>query len=562
MPIHLLYRTLFVAFLFLFNGYNRTSAQEFKAINPLNIQASLSGNFGELRPNHFHAGIDLKTAGREGLEVKSVADGFVSRVKVSPFGYGNVVYIDHPSGYTTVYAHLKSFEPAIEAFVKKQQYTLKTNEVDVYPGKNELIVKQGDIIALSGNSGGSGGPHLHFEVRETATEVPRNPLLFNFPVDDHKAPVIEAIAIVPLSSQSAVAGKNQSFRSRVSSNRIMAQQPVQISGSFGLQLRGYDSQDGSYNHNGIYEIEVFVNDQRLSRFVADSIPFDVSRHLNALIDYDYYYYNKSRFVCLYRLPGNLLPNIQYKNDGKINLPDGKHNITLITRDFHGNESTVSFEVEVKQPSKKDEVLKSDSLRWNVPYLYESGRFEVYFPANCVYENQVLSIEERMVNDVEIISLFKVQTPVQEAFVIETPLPENELSKGWLIAQCTESGSPIRALSTNYSNGFLKAESRSFGHFRTYQDLIPPKIQSYNFSNGKNWSNGLMKFKITDNFSDIYRINCFVNEEWIVSSYEPKQDLLTIDVDELIISENEQHLMIEISDLAGNVATFDGNFYRR
>ena len=143
--------------------------------SPLEIPLILSGTFAELRSNHFHSGLDIKTQQQSGLKVMAAASGFVSRIKVSHFGYGKALYITHPNGYTTVYAHLQNFNPEIDAYIKHRQYKNESYEIELFPKAGELLVNNGDIVAYSGNTGGSGGPHLHFEIRNKQ-EHPMNPM--------------------------------------------------------------------------------------------------------------------------------------------------------------------------------------------------------------------------------------------------------------------------------------------------------------------------------------------------------------------------------------------------
>lgn len=534
-------------------------------MNPLRVTPALSGNFGELRPNHFHAGIDLKTGGQEGLDVLAIEDGYVSRIKISPYGYGKVLYIDHPNGYTSVYAHLSGFEASIAAYIKEQQFALKSVDVDLFPAKNLLPVSRGALVAYSGNTGGSAGPHLHFEIRETKSEIPRNPLLLNFPIQDTKPPVIEAIAVVPLNQSSKVNGAKTTFRSRVSGSSLMAQQPIKIQGAFGLQVRGFDSQDGSANQNGIFKIDWYVDDELIGYFKADSIPFDISRHMNALIDYPYYYYNKGRYLKLYRVPGNQLPNLKYPNNGIMNLKNGEHKVTIVAADVHGNQTKLTFDVLVESPaSTESSSLKNTNeklLRWDLPYFYESETFKLFLPRLCVYESETLKINE-LKGAIPSIEVMNPSIPVQEAFVIQTPIPATAASKtGWFIAQLDANGKPIKALSTKVNQEWLTAESRSFGRFGPYQDVFAPNIKSVNFISGNHYNSGLIKFYISDALSGIEKIEVYVNNQWMRYDYEPKQDLITIDVMDISKSTENQEIMLKVTDLAGNVATFEGKFIR-
>lgn len=554
------HRFLLACIFFISTCLSLLKAQQFIPRNPLEIEPSLAGNYGELRPNHFHAGIDLKTAGREGLRVLAAGDGFVSRIKISPYGYGKSVYIDHPEGYTTVYAHLSSLEDSIDRYVKKYQYEQESFEIDIYPGKDDLPVRSGQTIALSGNTGSSGGPHLHFEVRETKSEVPRNPLLFNFPVTDGKKPIIEAIGIAPIGGQSEVAEAKKTLHGRVDGGTFRVSQPIEIRGKFGVEISGYDSQDGSYNKNGIYKLTLSVDGKQISEFTADSISFDLSRHLNALIDYPYYYFSKARFVRLYKLPGNKLQNIKYKDDGILNLPAGMHEITIEATDVAGNSERASFKVNVLPIPELAE--SKEYIKWNVPYIYESEKTHLYFPVGTVYDHTPLEIIESMMGNYPSVKILKQEIPVQEPFVISiTTTPEN-IKKGLVIAQFSESGKPVRALTTTLNKHTLSAESRSFGTFSLYVDDKAPSITPINFVTDKSWSNGKMQFKISDNFSGIDHFAAYVNGNWVLMEYEPKQEMLTIDVKEINKSNTVQDLRLEVTDGAGNVATFEGRFYRQ
>ena len=550
-----IYNLVFFKVLLLFTISSFAQEMEFHVANPLEISPTLSGNYGELRPNHFHAGLDLKTGGQIGLPVHTAAPGYVSRIKISPYGYGNAIYITHPNGYTTLYGHLNGFNDSIKRYVRRIQYEQEAFSIDVYPGNLDLVVKENQIIAFSGNTGGSGGPHVHFEVRETKTEVPRNPLLFHFPLSDSKKPIIEAIGIAPLNSTSKVQNRSATQHFRVSSGGINGNNAIVVSGVFGIEMSGYDQQDGAANRNGIFSVKCFVDDQVVSTFIADSIPFNQGRYMNALIDYEYYYRTHRRFMRLYRLPGNVLENIDYKKDGRLELSEGNHVIRIEAEDYSGNISSVSFNISY---SLMEAALESPSeqILWNTDYYYESQRFRLYVPKGALYQNEKLSVTENE----ETIDILRRQVPLQKTIQIKIYAPDEK--QGDLIGLLNSKGKISRALLTKREGQWLSAESKSFGKFDVILDQSPPVIRPGNFRNDLNVISQDLTFDIQDNLSGIEDSDAYIDGKWVLAQYEPKQNLLFIESEEIAKSTKQQELLIEVRDMAGNVATFEGTFYKR
>ena len=269
--------------------------------SPLDIPINLSGTFGELRPNHFHSGLDIRTNNVEGLPVYAAADGIIIRIKVSTFGYGKALYIAHPNGYTTVYGHLQKFSDKIEAYVKEQQYKQKSYEVELYP--STLKVSKSDIIALSGNSGGSGGPHLHFEFRDTATEKIINPMAFGMSklIKDEMNPVISSLMVYPANDSTSVnkskAPVSLSLQKQVDGTFLASK--VYARGKIGFALNSYDLSTNSYNKNGIYKVATYINGSPNFKYEFDSFSFDESKHINYFIDFNRYKKLKQRFQKLF-----------------------------------------------------------------------------------------------------------------------------------------------------------------------------------------------------------------------------------------------------------------------
>jgi hypothetical protein len=322
----------------------------------------LTGNMGELRSNHFHGGLDIRTEGREGLPIYAAADGYVSRIKVTTGGYGNALYITHPNGYVTVYGHIRNYNKTIGGFLRIQQYNSKTFEIDLLPDKQLLQVKKGDIVAFSGNSGGSGGPHLHFEIRDTLDNL-YNPLYFGFTeIKDHIPPAVSKLAIKPLDIQARVEGefgRAEFIPQKNSTSAYSIAKPIPVWGQIGLEILAYDMSDGTNNKNGVTCMEVKLDDKEVYTHHLEMLSFDVNRHINIHIDYETAYQTNNRFQRLYIADGNRLSI--YKTDerkGKITIKDEKpHKITINLWDAHQNKSTLSFTLKGEKPASEDTPFK-------------------------------------------------------------------------------------------------------------------------------------------------------------------------------------------------------------
>lgn len=317
-------------------------------------QNFLAGNMGELRSNHFHGGLDIKTDMRTGLNVYAAADGYVSRIKASTFGYGNTVYITHPNGLVTVYAHLEKFNKEIGDAIREYQYRNKTFESDYYPDPGLLPVKKGDIIALSGNTGGSAGPHLHFEIRDEKENL-LNPLLFGFKeIQDNSAPVFTKLAVQTFEINSRV---NHAFGKMefnpVKSGTTYSLPSFNAWGTIGLQLKAYDKMNGTANTYGISTVEVIVDGSRLFYQNLETFAFDENRYINVHMDYEDFIENQSKYQKCYIADGNKL-NIYQRDlgDGKLRIAEERpYKIEVTIGDALGNKSQLAFTIHGKKPAK-------------------------------------------------------------------------------------------------------------------------------------------------------------------------------------------------------------------
>ena len=309
--------------------------------NPFDFPILLSGNFGELRSNHFHSGIDFKTQGAEGKPIHAPQEGYVSRVSISPWGYGNALYITHPDGTTTVYGHLQKFSPAIADYVKAQQYELERFDVNLFPEPDSLPVRKDEIVAWSGNTGSSAGPHLHFEVRDTKTEEVLDPLVFfHEQITDTRPPKILGILVVPIEGSGVVNGSSQKLRitpqiSKDGQTRVS--QKIEAWGKIGLAVKTYDYMDRTTNIYGVKEITLMADSQVIFHSYLNRFAFDETRYINTLIDYEEWQKRRSFYIRSFSEPGNRLRFPEYVNRGIVHIDEARtYELTYTLADAFGN----------------------------------------------------------------------------------------------------------------------------------------------------------------------------------------------------------------------------------
>jgi len=315
-----MYRLSYIFIFFFSFAFSQQKIPQNDFRSPLDIPIILSGTFGELRSNHFHSGLDIKTKQKEGFEVFAIGDGYVSRIKIQHWGFGKALYVTHTNGYTSVYAHLKKLAPKLEAYLKKQQYNKESYEIQLYPKADELVLKKGEVIAYSGNSGSSGGPHLHFEIRDAASK-PMNPMLFGIDVKDSHHPTVNGVFVYALSDSAQVNSSNKMVQLQLKKgkeNNSFIADKIFASGEIGLGINSYDRQDLAFNKNGIYQLESFVNGVKNFSYDFQKFSFGESRYINTLIDYSRFKKKRQRVQrCFVTAANKLSIYDDVVNDGKI-----------------------------------------------------------------------------------------------------------------------------------------------------------------------------------------------------------------------------------------------------
>lgn len=535
--------------------------------SPLGIPLYLAGNFGELRSNHFHSGLDMKTQGKEGFNVYAAADGYVSRVKISPWGYGKTIYIDHSNGYTTVYAHLKSFKGKIADEIKKYQYEKESWEIDWYPPDSLLKVKKGDKIALSGNTGGSGGPHLHFEIRETKTEFPVNPLLFGFEIKDDIKPIIRSITLTPLDDTSYVNNLKSTQRFLVTGSdgnyRLKYTTPIYAYGNIGIGIETIDKLNGYGNRNGIYSIELQKDNEIIYKSEMKKFSFDESRALNSLIDYEYYLKEKVRFQRSYIEPNNPLSiYAKHKNNGVVNFKtDDVFNFNYIIKDTYGNTSKIKFETKGKVDKKiANNVLKQ---KYDTVFSYKDSNYftkpniSVSIPKDALYNDLPLHYYEADTMTGAITPTYFVHndyTPLHKP--ISVSIKVGRLSE-YLRSKATivhfDRRKRYYSKGGEWRNNFITAKSKNFGGFAVMIDTVAPKLTPLNIIPNRNMANyKTLEIKIGDNLSGIKSYRGTIDGKWVIMEYEAKKAKLFYTFDNLPKGKHE--FKLEVTDGVGNVAS--------
>ena len=534
--------------------------------NPLDIPMVLSGSFGELRSNHFHSGLDIKTQQRSGVPIYAPADGYVSRIKVGHYGYGKALYIKHPNGYSTVYAHLQKFETTIQDFVKQSQYKKERYEIELFPKESSLLVKKGDLIAYTGNSGSSGGPHLHYEIRD-AYSRPMNPMLFGLEIPDTKDPSVTSVLAYPVSDDATVNQSSEPLKLRLIKQKDGSYKTEKISayGKIGFGIATTDQQNGAYNKNGVYRIKSSYNGKPKIDIKFEKFSFDETRYLNRYIDYTYFKEHKIKIQKLFRQTNNPLSIITQEDDnGFVNVADGfSSNYTIEIKDYQGNLVHITIPV----IGKKDNTVAKKELPNDLQYIpsessstIQRGVFTVDFPKNALYQGSYLNIK----TSGDTLHLHTDNIPVHKNISISMDISNyNTLDKNKLYIARQAYKNTSYYTTTRREKNILTAKTRILGSYTLFMDTIAPTIKAANFTDGK-WisNNKTLKIKIEDSHSGISSYRATLNGRFILMEYNYKKDVLTYDFNDNIITDTQNNLRLIVTDNVGNSTTFEAIFFRK
>lgn len=550
-----------------------TNAQEKYYSDPLKIQMLLSGSFAELRANHFHSGIDIKTQGVTGVPVYSVADGYISRISVSPSGFGNALYVDHPNGTTSVYGHLERFSPAIAKYVTDQQYAQLSFRVDLQVPSFLFPVKKGEEIAKTGNSGSSGGPHLHFEIRDTKSEEPLNPLDYGFSITDNIPPKIFSLLVVPLSDTSHVNYQPVSASYPVvfyeGKYHLKGDPVIPVYGPVGFAIQANDYLDGSNNKCGINKLSLSVDDFTSFAFQLDHFSFDNSRYINSHIVYGEYIESGRRFIKTWVDPGNQLPIYTYDlSNGVFHATNGRHSIRMELSDTYGNSSLLQFNVEGK--FKKIKAVISDGaivMKYDKDNSYESENCLLEIPKGALYSDFEFTYKEEpttraFYSDFMVLTDNKIPLQNSAELKIKPRDLPSELEQKALIVSLNSKGGQPSAVGGTYKNGWVEGNISTLGVFALMVDTIPPVIKPLSIVEGSLTESARIRFKISDDLSGIKSFEGKLNGKWALFEYDAKNGLITHYFDKTRFELGKQHeLVLEVVDYKGNVSVYKASFWK-
>jgi len=534
--------------------------------NPLEIGTILAGTFAELRSNHFHSGLDIKTQQREGLNVFATAEGHVSRIKISPWGYGKAIYIEHPNGYTTVYGHLKKFAPEIETYIKKQQYKKEKFAIELFPSKNILNVSKNQLIAYSGNTGGSGGPHLHYEIRDSS-QHPMNPMLFGFNIKDTTKPYVNSVYAYSLTDSSQVNHHNNRVKIKLLKGKDgnYLAETIYASGIIGLGVNTYDKQDLAHNKNGVYNIKTYINGKQNYELDFKKFSFSESRHLNQLIDYSYFKKKKSRIQKLFKNEHNPLSIIKKVADyGKVTILEGEQiNYKIVISDFNNNTRTITIPI----IGKKEKITHFKEKIESQYYVYahkelklSNDNKEVYIPKNAMYDDTPILF--KTLGDTIHIgkNTFPLHKNITLTFNTEKYSPD-DLSKLY-VSSLGYNNKPYYVKTYKKGKSII-GKTKYFGKFTLSIDNHKPKIKPINTQEGK-WmtKSNFLYMKISDKGSGIKKYRGTINGKWVLMEYDAKKKLLSYNFADKAHESGENKFKLIVIDNVGNNSIFEMTFFRK
>ena len=529
---------------------------------PMKVKPVVSGSFAELRTNHFHSGIDLTTVGKTGYPVLSVFPGFVSRIKVSTSGYGKAIYVEHPNGLTSVYAHLERYSPRLDSLVRAFQYQKESFEVELHLKPGEVAVGAGESIAFSGNSGSSGGPHLHFELRDTQTQEPVDPLQYMSGIRDDVPPVVYGVKLYPLSPVSKIgSGSQPVYLPVVASGKqyvLKENWVVTVAGKIGIGVHVTDFFTANHRKCGVSDIRLFCGDQLVFHSNLSRFSFSQTRYINSWIDYQERVRN-SRFIQKsFVEPNNRMGNYLEANDLEVE-PGEEKTMRYEIRDVSGNISVVRFVLKGAEPMESPQQMKLSAgehhLHWRRGLSLDTTGLSVFIAPGSVYQDQVirLGIGRQAGFENPVYQVGSDDIPVHEAYELSIDIPKQSLTqpeKAYIAY--IDSKNKANYMGGSVLNDQLVVKSRVFGRFTVLTDTQAPTIEVRTAPNGDHRVKPVLSISIKDGQSGIAYYRCEINGQWQLFEYDHKTSLLKGDLGQMNLKKGAKHqLEVKVQDARGN-----------
>ena len=545
--LRILFTLLFIS------NINSLISQEIDFHSPIDAPFDLSGTFGEFR-SRFHTGIDFKSRGVQGQKIFSIEDGFVSRIEVNNYGYGKVIYIDHPNGYTSVYAHLRNFSPELNKYIKSELYKSKTNSIKKFPKKNELTIRKGSVIGYSGNTGRSFGPHLHFEIRETENQNALNPLMFNYKYIDKERPIIRGLYII---NEDKSLVRKLPVRKKISklNDSTYISDLIEYNGKIGIGLDIYDIQyKNLYNQNGIYKVELFIDSILSYSYKMDKIKFSENHYKKIMYDYLSLVEKNKKVLKIYTPRNSNLSFLKNNSfNGIINSDTYKDNyVTIKISDWNKNSSYIKFRLKSVTTKSEDISFQGIEVLRNQDYTLNKNSSIIEIDKNTFYDDLLLNISYNS----DTLDLGKEKNPFRSSLRVKLPhkiIDTMQLRQSFVGKIINDR---VSYLSSKKNNSYIYTNTSSLGRYTISRDTLEPEIKPINFKNNSNIKGKRsLRLRLKDELSGIKKYSSYINGIWALFEYEPKSNLIFHNLSDGIINNGENELIIKYEDGVGNKGVF-------
>lgn len=550
--LRILFTTLFIS------NINFGISQEIDFHTPIDAPFDLSGTFGEFR-SRFHTGIDFKSRGVQGQKIFSIEDGYVSRIEVNNYGYGKVIYIDHLNGFTSVYAHLKNFNPELDEYIKSELYKSKRNSIKKFPKTNQLRINKGEVIGYSGNTGRSFGPHLHFEIRDTKSQDAINPLMFNYTYKDDERPIIRGLYII---NENNSLVRNSPIRKKVKkiNDSTYTVDDFEYNGKIGIGLDIYDIQyKNLYNQNGVYKVELFIDSILKYSYKMDKIKFSENHYKKIMYDYLSLAQKNKKVLKIYTPRNSDLSFLKNnKFNGIINSDSIRDNSLLIrVSDWNGNSSSIKFNLKANDSISRRSSYNGIEILTNQNYTLNKNSSIIEIGKNTFYDDLLMNISYQS----DTLNLGKEKDPFRSSIRIKLP---HKISDTLELRQSFVGkiiNGKISYISSKKNKSYIYANTSSLGEYIISKDTLKPDIKPINFKNNSNIKvKNTLKLRLKDDLSGIKNYSSYFNGNWALFEYEPKSNMIFHNLSDGIIKDGENELIIKYEDGVGNKGVYQTKVY--